>query len=210
MTNPWTFAGDESGDVSFRFDRGATSHFVVAIIGTQQPDALRQALVDLRRQHSLPAHYEFSFHGTTSYRLRAALFETAAQLDFRTWAVVAEKARLPRRFQAMAGRSFYVYFVTETIRLIPEEWRGGTTLLLDQFDEAGRAITTLKRELKARGIPKGFQRIRGRRSHGEELIQIADLMAGAILRKYAKGDNRTFQLLKPKIAALWVYHERLP
>jgi hypothetical protein len=33
-----TFAGDESGDVSFAFDKGASRHFVVAAIATADPD----------------------------------------------------------------------------------------------------------------------------------------------------------------------------
>lgn len=199
---PWTFASGEAGDTSFRFDRGATRHFVVAIIGTQQPEALRQALAELRQRRNLPANYEFSFHWTTARQLRTVLFETVAGLDFRVWAVVAEKAKLHDSFRIMPGRSLYVYFITEVIQLIPVAWREGTTLLLDQFDEAGKAITALKQGLKARGIPKGFKRIRSKRSRGEDLIQIADLMAGAILRKYAKGDARAYQVVEPKIASL--------
>ena len=78
---PWTFAGDESGDTSFRFDRGATRHFVVAIIGTQQPEALRQALAELRQRRNLPANYEFSFHGTTA----CCLPRKTAQLAQARW-----------------------------------------------------------------------------------------------------------------------------
>jgi len=200
-----TFAGDESGDVSLRFDRGATRYFVVAIIGTLQPEVLRLGLRDLCQQRSLPVRYEFSFHRLTSAGLRVAVWNLLQGLDFRVWAIVVDKARLPDSFHVMPGQSFYVFFVTEVVRLIPEHERQGATLLLDQFDEAGRAITALKRTLTARGIHHGFKRIRARRSRSEELIQIADLVAGAILRKYSGGDTEGYQVIASKIAALLEY-----
>ena len=202
MNRRWTFAGDESGDVSFRFDRGATSHFVIAIIGTRQPQSLRQALSTLRQRHGLPARYEFSFHGTTSRRLRAALFDTVAQLDFRIWAVVAEKAGLPHSFRIMSGRSFYVYTVTRTVETIPVDWRENATLLLDEFDRSGKTLAELKKALKLLEIHRGFKRIRSRRSHSDNLIQIADLAAGAVLRHYAKRDDGAYRRLASKFEAL--------
>ncbi len=61
-----TFAGDESGDVNFAFDKGASRYFVVAVVATADPDALRQVLADLRQSSGLPAEYEFSFHALSS------------------------------------------------------------------------------------------------------------------------------------------------
>ena len=202
MTSSWIFAGDESGDVSFRFDRGATSHFVIALIGTQQSERLRQALTDLRQQYSLPARYEFSFHGTTSRRLRTALFDTVARLDFRVWAVVVTKASLPHSFRVMPGRSFYVYMVTRVVESIPLDRRENATLLLDEFDRSGKTLADLKKALKLLDIHRGFKRIRSRRSHSDGLIQIADLAAGAILRCYAKQDDRAYRQLEPKVEVL--------
>ena len=43
-----TFAGDEAGDVSFNFGKGASRYFVPAFIATQEPDALRETLAELR------------------------------------------------------------------------------------------------------------------------------------------------------------------
>lgn len=43
-----TFAGDESGDASFAFEKGASRYFVVAVIGTTEPESLRDALTELR------------------------------------------------------------------------------------------------------------------------------------------------------------------
>lgn len=36
----FTFAGDEAGDVSLNFEKGASRYFVPAFIATQSPDSL--------------------------------------------------------------------------------------------------------------------------------------------------------------------------
>ena len=58
----YTFAGDEAGDVSFRFDRGASRYFVMALVGTPAPAQLRQTLDRVRSQQHLPVDFEFKFH----------------------------------------------------------------------------------------------------------------------------------------------------
>ena len=202
------FAGDEAGDASFRFDRGATRHFVIAIVGTGQPDTLREALRQLRRQYNLPPWYEFSFHNTTSTHLRTALWETLPQLAFCVWAVIADKERLPDAFLAMHPRAFHVFFTTEAIRLIPEPEREGSVLLLDEFDRSGKTLAEVKRTLKLRHIRRGFKKIRARRSRSDDLVQIADLVAGAVLRRYAKGDDRAYRALEPKVQVLLEFWKR--
>jgi hypothetical protein len=183
-----TFAGDESGDVSFSFEKGASRYFVVAVIATPEPDSLRQLLADLRQASGLPAQYEFSFHSLTSAPLRQRVFEALAGADFESWAVVVDKTTLPDPFKVMHGSDFYLYFVTELIRLIPPEKRQGATLILDEFGSPSRLKAELGRFLAARDIPRHFKKIIVRRSRSEPLIQVADLMAGAILRRDAKVD----------------------
>ncbi len=58
----FTFAGDESGDGSFNFAKGASRYFVVTVIGTQNPDALRDLLSDVKQKSYLPKNFDFHFH----------------------------------------------------------------------------------------------------------------------------------------------------
>ena len=62
MPITFTFAGDESGDASFNFEKGASRYFVIAVVATPSPDNLRGALENLRQNLSLADKYEFSFH----------------------------------------------------------------------------------------------------------------------------------------------------
>jgi len=131
-----------------------------------------------------------------------ALSQTLQRLDFQVWAVVVDKKQLTDSFLAMPSRSFYVFFVTEVIQLIPKAEREEATLLLDEFDRSGKTLAELKRVLKLRGIRRGFRKIRPVRSRSEDLVQIADWVAGSILRRYAKQDDRAYRVIEPRVQVL--------
>ncbi|MCX7706874.1 MAG: DUF3800 domain-containing protein [Anaerolineae bacterium] len=200
-----TFAGDEAEDVSFTFGKGASRYFVVAVVATANPDGLRQLLVELRQSSGLPADYEFSFHALSSALLRRRVFEALSSADFEGWAIVVDKTALPDPFKVMRRLDFYLYFVTELIRLIPQDKREGATLILDEFGSAVTQLTELRRFMKARGIPRSFKRILVKRSRSEPLIQIADLVAGAILRRDARADAEAYGYLSGRLRQVWEY-----
>ena len=189
-----TFAGDESGDVSFAFGKGASRYFVLAMIATEEPETLRQTLADLRRRAGLKRTFEFRFHDLTSLRLRQRVFETLQAAPFDAWSLVVDKSSLPDVFRVMKGMEFYLYFVSELIRALPEDLRQGATLILDEYGSAKSLRRELRRTLKARGIEHRFRRILVRRSRSEALIQVADLVAGAILRRDAPKGAQAFPL----------------
>jgi Protein of unknown function (DUF3800) len=196
------FAGDESGDVSFAFDKGASRYFVLAVIGTQQPDAVRQVLASVRLGARLPERYEFSFNSLSAAKLRRRVFAALAGADFETWAVVVDKTALPDSFRVMRRMEFYLYFVSEALQLIPAHQREGATVILDEFGGAQKVRTELRRVLAVRGIPRQFKRILAKRSQSELLIQVADLLAGAILRRDSRGDTDAYEVIEPKIKRL--------
>ncbi len=203
----FTFAGDESGDVSFNFGKGASRYFVVAVIATSNPDGLRAVLDRVRRDSGLPQAYDFSFHALTSERLRERVLTTLGAADFDAWALIVDKTTLPDTFKLfMSGLDVYLYFVSELIRQIPSEKRQDALLILDEFGDPYETRDELKRLMKARQIKHGFQRISVRRSKSESLIQIADLVAGSILSRDAHNETGAFDLLSSKIRSLIEYH----
>ena len=66
----FTFAGDEAGDVSFSFDKGASRFFVAAVVATQTPENLRTQLARLRQQAHLSPEFDFHFNRLASAHLR--------------------------------------------------------------------------------------------------------------------------------------------
>lgn len=194
-----TFAGDEAGDVSFAFDKGASRYFVVAVIATPSPEDLRQLVAKIRTESNLPANFELKFNHLSSARLRARTLSALADAPFESWAIVVDKTILSAPFRVMQGYELYLFFVTELLKRIPESEREGATLILDEFGSATRLYTELNRFMKAREIPRHFKRIQIRRSRSEPLIQVADLVAGALLRRDTIGDAEAFELLQKRI-----------
>jgi len=195
----FTFAGDEAGDVSFKFEKGASQYFVVTVIATKSPDDLRNLLADIRQKAHLPQGFDFHFNSLASAKLRNLLFSSLANANFEAWAIVVDKSNLPDTFKLMSGLDIYLYFVSELIRQIPTEKRSGGTLILDEFGYPQQTKEELKRILKAREISHNFRRISIRRSQSESLIQIADLVAGAILRRDSRNQSEAYDAIERKI-----------
>lgn len=202
----FTFAGDEAGDVSFNFAKGASRYFVTTLIATQSPESVRQLLADLRQESRLAENYEFKFHRMTSESIRERVFTALAKADFEAWSIMADKTLLPMTFRTMNGLEFYLYFVTELISTIPVERMQNGTLILDEFGTTPNMRSELRRIMEARNIPRQFKRIVIRESKNESLIQVADLVAGAILRRDTKHDTGAYDLISRKMNKLMIYH----
>jgi hypothetical protein len=99
----------------------------------------------------------------------------------------------------MRPLDLYVYFVTELVRLIPPAKQEGATLILDEFGAPSQVRTELRRFMAVRNIPRHFRRVLIKRSRSEPLIQIADLVAGAILRRDAKGKVSAYEHIVAKL-----------
>jgi hypothetical protein len=202
----FTFAGDEAGDASFNFGKGASRYFVVAVVATQDADRLRSVLTNLRKRENFAESFEFHFNALTSEKLREKTLIALRDADFIAWALIVDKTTVPLPLRAFSGMEFYLYFVAELIDRIPVEVRQKGTLILDEVGSANAALIQLKRMLKARNIRHEFNRIFFRRSRSEDLIQVADLVAGAILRRDAKKDNEAFEYIQDKLQAVFEYN----
>jgi hypothetical protein len=204
----FTFAGDESGDASFRFDKGASRYLAIAVIATQDADALRAVLADLRRRENFAENFEFHFNSLASAKLREKTLRAIQKADFTAWALVVDKTTLPLHLCAMSGIDLYLYFVADLVNRIPVEYRRKGTLILDEVGSANAALDRLKRTWKVYNVRHEFSRILFRRSRSEDLIQFADLVAGAILRRDAKNDSEAFEMIENKMQAIFEYEFR--
>jgi Protein of unknown function (DUF3800) len=91
------------------------------------------------------------------------------------------------------------------LRQNPDRKREGATLILDEFGSATQLYTELNRFMKARDIPRHFRRIQIRRSKSEPVIQVADIVAGALLRRDSAGDADAFEILQGRIRRVFEF-----
>lgn len=200
-----TFAGDEAGDVSLNFGKGASQYFVPVFISTNAPDALRQTLADLRQALKLRETHEFKFHKMADGEIRTQVFSALADAKFDAWVLVVDKTRLPKIFETTDSIEIYTHFITELLNIIPAELQKDATLILDEFGSTPDLRTELRRAMLKRHMPRLFKRIVVRSSHRESLIQVADLVAGAVMRRDSHKDSEAFDMISRKIKRLELY-----
>lgn len=200
-----TIAGDEAGDVSLNFGKGASRYFVPVFIVTQSPDGLRQTLADLRQELRLRETHEFKFHKMASTTIRSQVFSTLAHADFQAFALMVDKTTLPKIFETLESLEIYMHFVTELLGMIPSELQQDATLILDEFGSTPDLRTELRRTMMKRHMPRLFKRVLVRSSDRESLIQVADLVAGSIMRRDTQHDSDAFDMIARKVKRLDVY-----
>jgi hypothetical protein len=142
----------------------------------------------------------------TSADIRNQVFPTLARANFEAWALIVDKTRLPKIFDNTDSITMYTHFITELLDIIPAELQKDATLILDEFGSTPDLRTELRRAMIKRHMPRLFKRVIIRPSNRESLIQIADLVAGAIMRRDTQNDSEAFDVISRKIKRLEIYH----
>ena len=76
---------------------------------------------------------------------------------------------------------------------------------MDEFGGEPNLPLEFRRYMKIRNIPRHFNRVLTKRSKSEPLIQIADLVAGAILRRDSHQEAEAFDMIAGKLKSLIEY-----
>ena len=195
--------GDESGETGFRFEQGSSRFFVVALVFVDDPQTVRGQIEQLKWELGLSARFEFKFN-KTSRRFRLTFFTMIQNCGFQVKALVVDKRKLSGYWQSLDKLSFYVYFVSDLVTRISPDVLGDTYLILDRFGQHRETIKHFRQSVRKRGLV--LKRIVAKRSEGEPLIQLADMMAGALFRCYSTGDATYSNMVVDKVE-VWHYHD---
>lgn len=200
---------DDSGDPGFKFDRGSTRHFVIAmVIFEDDLDAERAALCikELRRDLGWSSDVEFKF-AKTSRENRRRLYEAIQPCRFIIRALTVDKSLLFSRELRENKNSFYAYFIKQTLK-----HHGGTIRHARvKIDGSGDRVfrkefqTYLRRELNEVG-EETMTDCRFVDSKSNVLIQMADMVAGAIHRSLItdKPDHSIYlKIIKSHVQNIW-------
>jgi hypothetical protein len=179
---------DESGDPGFKLVRGSTSHFVMAMVIFDDEAVAEQtskAIAKLRQDLHLKTEFKFA---KSHARVKDSFFECVCAHRFRVRALVVDKSRVYSGNLRTHKEMFYNYFV----KLLLEHDNGRLVDARIKIDGSGNR--QFRQELNAylrRQLDTGkVRKITFAESHRDNLIQLADMAAGAILRSY-RTDDRT-------------------
>lgn len=178
---------DESGDPGFKIARGSSSHFVVAMVFFDEDGvAERTSLAVAEARERLRVKPEFRFSKACD-AVRDEFFAAVGGFDFRVRALVVDKAAIYSERLRDTPAVFYRYFV----RMLLDHDGGALSDARVRIDGSGdrefkRELGAyLRRELKAGKV----RDVRFGDSCRDNLLQVADMAAGAVLRSYRGGDR---------------------
>ncbi|MGI5818114.1 MAG: DUF3800 domain-containing protein [Armatimonadota bacterium] len=199
---------DESGDAGFKVGEGSSPTFIVAAAIFQcGADAEKTAnAIHWYRSEVLGKGRNFEFHFTNLKRdWRIGFLKVAAKCPFTIRAIVMQKDRIWDGTQLKQNSS---YFYNYTVGMLLRHTFGQISdakLFLD--GEAGRKslremIKYLRKKCNT-GEEKVFHDIKFvRKQEGNVLVQLADMVTGAIARSYLedKKDRHDYRrIIKPQV-----------
>ncbi|MBM3127243.1 MAG: DUF3800 domain-containing protein [Chloroflexi bacterium] len=183
---------DESGDAGGNLRKGASPHFVLAMVETTDPENLRAELRRLRAALNLPAAFEFRYHDTRKVAVRAAFFVLLRSLDLRIRAAIVNKARLPHEAEAWGEQEMYEYAVGEMVKHSSVDELSEAILVIDG-ERKPRFVQRLRQYLSniGRTQKRGriFKAIVLKESKREDGLQFADMVAGVLAERTSHGES---------------------
>ncbi len=179
---------DESGDLGYKFDRGSTPFFTIALVIFETPAtalACQKAIERLRQSLRVAEKSEFHFH-SDSHTRRLAFLTTVASQSFSCHTFTLDKTS-PR----LTGQGFkyrgagYKWVCKVALENAASDLQGATVVIDGSGERKFRQEISsyLRRELNTEQR-KQIARVKIGRSSGDPLLQLADYVAGVTNRLY--------------------------
>ena len=199
---------DWAGDPGTRFGEGSSERLVFVVVLCSEYSDLRQSLSELRRALNLPQDHEFHYIETPR-KMREVFFQTLAEVPLTAKALVVHKRQLAQTLTRVRGRDILGRFIAELMVKVPPVGVRDAILLVDD-DKVASVLTrtirvSISRAMRAKGIARGLKKVKGRPSHQEDGLQVADMLAGAIAER-EKGGFDHLRGLSGKLE-VYVYRE---
>lgn len=175
---------DWSGDAGFKFGRGSSQYLVLVLAHSTHYSLVRRTLISLRDDLGLSPLFEFHYKQTPP-QLREPFFDALADIPVSAEILVVSKPALVGSFARMGETELYGGFVADLILRTERMVVEGAYLLVDaQRSDAFlvRGIrVTISRALEKAGVTYRLKKVKARPAREEDGLQIADMVAGAML-----------------------------
>lgn len=202
---------DESGDSGFKIGKGSSKYFTIALVIFEDDDeaiACDDRLELLKRELGWKANSEFHFK-SNSDNIREAFFKAVLPYNFFYYGFVLNKYSTKLYGDSFKSKSsFYKY----TCGLVFENAKNkliDSTVIIDENGTPGfRKLLAkyLKGKMNTK-YQKGIKKVKMESSLSNNLLQLADYIAGAINRsltdKRKKRHYRNYVSLKEISVQIW-------
>lgn len=202
---------DESGDPGLKFGEGSSECFVVVAVIFQTEEhahACIQTINNLRGELRMPAYREFRFSKSSS-KIRMLFLRRVAGNNFRYLSFALNKTKVTG-----PGYQYKDSLYKNTVKMLFENALPILSNAIVYIDKSGgrEFSEQLKKYLMDRMTNSDgscpVKRVRTEDSHSNNLLQLADMVCGAVARKYrvpGKDGLKYWQIIRAKEvnARLW-------
>ncbi len=198
---------DESGDAGMKLGAGSSDLFILtAVLFQDRDEALRcdERFPAIRAALKLPADYEFHFH-QESKKLRCRFFERVVHFGFQYLAVVVEKRRLktPVYNPAFRFKEGVIKYTAGKLFENAKPYLKDATVVIDASGSrewGNQLVRFLQRIVRDENGYRFIKKIRTARSYGDNLVQLADMVSGALWKAFTHDDGSYRELLSSREA----------
>lgn len=178
---------DESGDPGFMIEEGSSRFFVVAVVifeDDTQANAAKLELESLGKRWHKPKKFELKF-SKLSEAERVEALQVAAKFDFKIRSVIFDKVRMNELQLQHFKKNYYQYAIRSLLDR-PECNLVGSTIKIDTFGEDYYRDNLVEYFTKHICNPDDQEHCQliFQDSKFDVLIQLADLVAGALRKSY--------------------------
>lgn len=195
---------DESGDAGFKIAKGSTPFFVVAMVIFREFEEAERASYAIEEAKSrLRVGREFKFSKSHA-NVKDGFFDAVQPVNFTVRALVVDKSIIYSGNLRGHKETFYNYFVRQLLSHDNDVLQGARIKIDGSGDREFKR--ELSKYLKDQCGHK-IAHLKFAESHRDNLIQLADMVAGAIYRSRMTGDrkdsHRWREMLGSKIEDVW-------
>lgn len=201
---------DDSGDPGFKLDKGSSRVFVISlVIFDDYLEAERASLKikELRRKLKVSDFYEFKFN-KTDYKFKQEFFNQIKDCKFRIRAIVVDKNLIQSPHLRNNKENFYNYVIMQVLKHSIGQIKKAKL----KFDKRGeKALRDELRVYLSRELDNKhkliFTDLKFVNSKENTLIQLADMVSGAVSHHFSAKDKSSLKLLKEpgRIEDLWEF-----
>lgn len=199
---------DESGDTGFKLKTASSRYFVLTIVifdNLESAAKANDAINELHKELKFPENKEFKFSTGTSNKYKSVFLNKMSKFDFRYRSIVIDKEKLAQREPHNPEDSLYM-LVTDQLFLRAQDRVKNASLFVDRTAQSKAFIQKFNRYLKKKlntDMNKLIGEIRHKDSKSNNLLQLADMVCGAIYRKYNKKDDSFYKMIRKREEDLW-------
>jgi hypothetical protein len=191
---------DESGDTGFKFAFGSSRYFVVTMVIFNDPIHATQvdnAVNELRSKLHFPANREFRFSTGSSNEVKVEFLRALLPYSFRYRSLVVDKATFGDKYPHRSEEQLFEKVVShlfdtgdlENVTLVIDRIVGGS------FEQ--QLYVALRQYLKKSG-KNPIRKFKDIASSQDNLLQVADMICGAVYRSYAREEDEFRRIIQAK------------